>query len=68
MTRRTVHHEVAEAGKAAGIEFPVHLHMLHHIEGYYLANNGQDIRHKHGLCRKYPPASVPSSPAALAAL
>jgi type 1 fimbriae regulatory protein FimB/type 1 fimbriae regulatory protein FimE len=44
MTRRTVHHVVAEAGKAAGIEFPVHPHQLRHACGYYLANNGQDTR------------------------
>jgi len=30
MTRRTIHHVVAEAAKAAGIEFPVHPHMLRH--------------------------------------
>jgi site-specific recombinase XerD len=42
MTRRTVHHVVAEAGKAAGIEFPVHPHQLRHACGFYLANNGQD--------------------------
>jgi integrase len=44
MTRRTVHHVVAEAGKAAGIEFPVHPHMLRHATGFYLANAGQDTR------------------------
>ena len=44
MTRRTIHHVVAEVGKAAGIEFPVHPHMLRHATGYYLANTGQDIR------------------------
>ena len=44
MTRRTVHHVVAEAAKAAGIEFPVHPHMLRHATGYYLANAGQDTR------------------------
>jgi integrase len=38
MTRRTVHHVVAEAAKAAGIEFPVHPHMLRHAADYYLAN------------------------------
>jgi type 1 fimbriae regulatory protein FimB/type 1 fimbriae regulatory protein FimE len=42
MTRRTVHHVIAEAGKAARIEFPVHPHMLRHAIGYYLA--GQDTR------------------------
>jgi site-specific recombinase XerD len=44
MTRRTVHHVVVEAGKAAGIEFPVHPHMLRHATGYFLANAGQDTR------------------------
>lgn len=44
MTRRTVHHVVAEAAKAAGIEFPVHPHMLRHATGFYLANAGQDTR------------------------
>jgi integrase len=34
MTRRTVHHVVAEAVKAAGIEFPVHPHMLRHATGF----------------------------------
>ena len=44
MTRRTVHHVVAERAKAAGIEFPVHPHMLRHATGFYLANAGQDTR------------------------
>ena len=44
MTRRTVHHVVAEAAKVAGIGFPVHPHMLRHATGYYLANAGQDTR------------------------
>ena len=44
MTRRTVHHLVAEAAKAASIEFPVHLHMLRHATGFCLANAGQDTR------------------------
>ncbi len=44
MTRRTVHHAVAEAAKAAGIDFPVHPHMLRHATGFYLANAGQDTR------------------------
>jgi site-specific recombinase XerD len=29
---------------AAGIEFPVHPHMLRHATGFYLANAGQDTR------------------------
>jgi len=44
MTVRTLHYVVAEAGKAAGIEFPVHPHMLRHATGFYLANAGQDTR------------------------
>jgi type 1 fimbriae regulatory protein FimB/type 1 fimbriae regulatory protein FimE len=44
MTRRTVHHIVAEAANAAGIEFPVHPHMLRHATGFFLANAGQDTR------------------------
>jgi type 1 fimbriae regulatory protein FimB/type 1 fimbriae regulatory protein FimE len=44
MTRRTVHHVVAEAAKAAAIDFPVHPHMLRHATGFYLANAGQDTR------------------------
>jgi type 1 fimbriae regulatory protein FimB/type 1 fimbriae regulatory protein FimE len=44
MTRRTVHHVVARAAKAAGIDFPVHPHMLRHATGFYLANSGQDTR------------------------
>jgi site-specific recombinase XerD len=44
MMRRTVHHVVVEAAKAAGIEFPVHPHMLRHATGFYLANAGQDTR------------------------
>ncbi len=35
---------VAEAAKAAGIEFPVHPHMLRHATGYYLTNAGQGTR------------------------
>jgi site-specific recombinase XerD len=35
---------VAQAGKAAGIDFPVHPHMLRHATGFYLANAGQDTQ------------------------
>jgi hypothetical protein len=35
---------VAEAGRAAGIKFPVHPYMLRHATGFYLANAGQDTR------------------------
>jgi integrase len=44
MTRINVHHVVSNAGKAAGIAFPVHPHMLRHATGFYLANAGQDTR------------------------
>jgi len=35
---------VGRAGQRAGIEFPVHPHMLRHATGYKLANDGQDTR------------------------
>jgi type 1 fimbriae regulatory protein FimE len=35
---------VSRAGREAGIEFPVHPHMLRHATGYKLANDGQDTR------------------------
>jgi len=35
---------VARAGKAAVLEFPVHVHMLRHGCGYKLANQGIDTR------------------------
>jgi type 1 fimbriae regulatory protein FimE len=35
---------MARAGKAAGLEFPMHPHMLRHAAGYKLANDGQDTR------------------------
>jgi len=44
MTTRTVHHVVAEAGKAAGIPFPTHPHSLRHACGYRLANEGRATR------------------------
>jgi type 1 fimbriae regulatory protein FimE len=44
MTRISVHHIVSGAAKAAGLEFPVHAHMLRHATGFYLANAGQDTR------------------------
>jgi integrase len=44
MTRRTVHYVVNQSAKTAGIDFPVHPHMLRHATGYYLANAGQDTR------------------------
>jgi type 1 fimbriae regulatory protein FimB/type 1 fimbriae regulatory protein FimE len=35
---------VARAGRAAGLEMPVHPHMLRHSTGFKLANDGQDTR------------------------
>jgi len=35
---------VARAGERAGLEFPVHPHMLRHACGFYLANEGHDTR------------------------
>ncbi len=34
----------ARAGQNAGLEFPVHPHMLRHATGYKLANDGHDTR------------------------
>ena len=44
LTARTVHHIVAEAGRAAGFAFSVYPHMLRHACGFYLANKGVDTR------------------------
>ena len=35
---------VGRAGREAGLEFPVHPHLLRHATGYKLANDGQDTR------------------------
>jgi len=44
LTASTVRKMVARAGVAAGLEFPIHPHMLRHAAGYKLANDGQDTR------------------------
>jgi type 1 fimbriae regulatory protein FimB/type 1 fimbriae regulatory protein FimE len=44
LTTSSVRKIVARAGVAAGLEFPVHPHMLRHAAGYKLANDGQDTR------------------------
>jgi len=44
MTTRAAFHVVARAGEKAGIEFPVHPHMLRHAKGYQLASKGIDTR------------------------
>ncbi len=35
---------VGRAGEVAGLDFPVHPHMLRHSTGFKLANDGQDTR------------------------
>jgi type 1 fimbriae regulatory protein FimE len=44
LTADAVRKIVSRAGREAGIEFPVHPHMLRHAAGYKLANDGQDTR------------------------
>lgn len=44
MTTSTFRKIVARAGEAAGIEMPLHPHMLRHSTGHKLANDGQDTR------------------------
>ena len=44
LTRSTVNKLVARAGAGAGLQFPVHPHMLRHGCGYYLANKGIPTR------------------------
>lgn len=44
LTADAVRKIVARAGRQAGIEFPIHPHMLRHATGYKLANDGQDTR------------------------
>lgn len=44
LSPRTVHSIIARAGTEAGINFPVHPHMLRHSRGHRLANQGIDTR------------------------
>ena len=44
ITSSTVRKMIARAGINAGIDFPIHPHMLRHSTGYKLANDGQDTR------------------------
>jgi len=44
MTRQNVNAFLADLGKEAGFEFPVHPHMLRHSTGHKLANDGRDTR------------------------
>ncbi len=44
LTTDAIRKIVGRAGRRAGIEFPIHPHMLRHATGYKLANDGQDTR------------------------
>lgn len=44
LTTDAIRKIVRRAGHHAGIEFPIHPHMLRHATGYKLANDGQDTR------------------------
>jgi site-specific recombinase XerD len=44
MTASTFSKIIARAGNAAGIELPLHPHMLRHATGFKLANDGHDTR------------------------
>ncbi len=44
LTDSTFRKIVARAGAAAGLDLPVHPHMLRHSTGFKLANDGQDTR------------------------
>jgi type 1 fimbriae regulatory protein FimB/type 1 fimbriae regulatory protein FimE len=44
LTRNAFGKIVARAGRAAGLPFPVHPHMLRHACGFKLANDGRDTR------------------------
>ena len=43
LTRQSVNYLVGAAAERAGLG-PVHLHMLRHACGFYLANQGYDLR------------------------
>lgn len=44
LAKDTIAGIIEQAGKLAGLPFPVHPHMLRHSTGYYLANRGIDTR------------------------
>jgi len=44
MTTNAVYKLVAKVGRTAGLEFPIHPHMLRHAKGYQLASQGVDTR------------------------
>lgn len=44
LAKDTIAGIIGQAGKLAGLPFPIHTHMLRHSTGYYLANKGIDTR------------------------
>ena len=44
ITASTFRKVITRAGREAGLQFPVHPHMLRHACGFKLANDGQDTR------------------------
>ncbi len=44
LAKDTIGGIIEQAGRLAGLPFPVHTHMLRHSTGYYLANRGIDTR------------------------
>lgn len=44
MTSSNVRKLMTRLGKGAGLQFPIHPHMLRHATGYKLANDGHDTR------------------------
>ena len=44
ISEKTLNTIIKKAGKDAGLDFPIHPHMLRHGCGYYLANKGIDTR------------------------
>jgi len=44
LTTDAIRKIVGRAGRHAGLEFPIHPHMLRHATGYKLVNDGQDTR------------------------
>ncbi len=44
LAKDTIAGIIEQAGRLAGLPFPVHTHMLRHSTGYYLANRGIDTR------------------------
>ena len=44
MTRQNVNAFLADLGREAGFDFPLHPHLLRHATGYKLANDGRDTR------------------------